>query len=264
VVTFNYRLGRLGFFAHPTLIREVGPAFSGNFGLMDQVQALQWVQTNIGNFGGDNEQVTVAGESAGGISVLHLLITPKARGLFQRVIIMSGARRRTLLLRQMTGGTLDKPSADMIGESFAKSLGIEGSDPDALAKLRGPAVPKDDKRLVQDLTFGNLVNAVINEDLQSGMVMMDDGIMKDAPGIVAGEPGDVICRPDAGKLPMIIGTVAFELPLFFPRRRSHIRTPFSQINWRHIRSTMMGRVALLHRLEWTSPCTNRHGLPPRP
>jgi para-nitrobenzyl esterase len=210
VVTLNYRLGRLGFFAHGALISEAGSAFSGNFGLMDQILALQWVQTNIGNFGGDNGQVTLAGESAGGISVLHLLLTPKTKGLFQRVIIMSGAGRRTVLLRQMTGVTPDKPSAVMIGEKFAaKSLGIESTDPDALAKLR--AVPRDDKRLVQDLTFDNLVKAVQNEDLQSGMVMIDGD-----DGIVKGEPGDVICRPDAGKLPMIIGTVANEIPLFLP------------------------------------------------
>jgi para-nitrobenzyl esterase len=208
VVSLNYRLGRLGFFAHPALISESGSAFSGNFGLMDQILALQWVQTNIGKFGGDNGQVTVVGESAGGISVLHLLITPKTKGLFQRVIIMSGAGRRTVLLRQMTGGMPDRPSAEMIGETFAKlSLGIEGSGSDALAKLR--AVPKDDKRLVQDLTFDNLVRAMQNEDLQSGMVMIDGGIVK-------GEPGDVICHPDAGKLPVVIGTVANEIPLFLP------------------------------------------------
>jgi para-nitrobenzyl esterase len=216
VVTLNYRLGRLGFFAHTALIDEAKTEkrdFSGNFGLMDQIFALQWVQTNIGSFGGDNGQVTVAGESAGGISVLHLLLTPKTKGLFQRVIIMSGAGRRTVLLRQMKDGTRDKPSAAMIGEKFAaKSLGIDSADPDALAKLR--AVPMNDKILVQDLTFKNLVTAMRNEDLQSGMVMIDGGNADG--GIVKGEPGDVICYPDAGKLPMIIGTVANEISLFLP------------------------------------------------
>jgi para-nitrobenzyl esterase len=211
VVTLNYRLGRLGFFAHPALISEAGSTFSGNFGLMDQILALQWVKTNIEKFGGDNGQITVAGESAGGISVLHLLITPKTKDLFQRVIIMSGAGRRTILLRQMTRGTPDKPSAEMIGDTFARSLDppIEGSGPDALAKLR--ALPKDYKSLVQDLTFEKLLTAVQNEDPKSGMVMIDGD-----DGIVKGEPGDVVCSGEAVKMPVIIGTVAAELPLFLP------------------------------------------------
>jgi para-nitrobenzyl esterase len=84
LVTFNYRLGRLGFFAHPSL--EV----SGNFGFMDQVAALEWVQRNIGAFGGDPDNVTVFGESAGGASVLYLLTSPRGEGLFARAAIQSG------------------------------------------------------------------------------------------------------------------------------------------------------------------------------
>lgn len=84
LVTFNYRLGRLGFFAHPSL--DGG----GNFALMDQAAALRWVRQNIGAFGGDAGNVTVFGESAGGASVLHLLTSPKAEGLFDKAIIQSG------------------------------------------------------------------------------------------------------------------------------------------------------------------------------
>ena len=90
VVTINYRLGALGFLAHPALAsRPGGPA--GNYGLMDQQAALNWVHNNIRAFGGDPHNVTVAGESAGGLAVLAHLISPGSRGLFQRAIVESGS-----------------------------------------------------------------------------------------------------------------------------------------------------------------------------
>jgi para-nitrobenzyl esterase len=89
VVSFNYRLGRFGFFAHPALAREEPNAPRGNYGYMDQIAALQWVQRNIAAFGGDPNNVTIAGESAGGGSVLVLLTSPMARGLFHRAIVQS-------------------------------------------------------------------------------------------------------------------------------------------------------------------------------
>ncbi|MFD6136227.1 carboxylesterase/lipase family protein [Isoptericola sp. NPDC060257] len=90
VVTINYRLGLLGFLSHPALAdRPGGP--SGNYGLMDQQAALRWVQRNIAAFGGDAGKVTVAGQSAGGLSVAMHLASPGAKGLFQRAVIQSGA-----------------------------------------------------------------------------------------------------------------------------------------------------------------------------
>lgn len=89
VVSVNYRLGALGFMAHPELTREHG-ATSGNYGMMDQIQALQWVRRNIGNFGGDRDNVTIFGESAGGMSVCNLLTSPRAKNLFHKAIIQSG------------------------------------------------------------------------------------------------------------------------------------------------------------------------------
>jgi len=89
VVTVNYRLGVLGFLAHPALTAEGGA--SGNYGLMDQIAALQWIKANIGAFGGDPRQVTIAGQSAGALSVLALMEAPQARGLFSRAIAQSGA-----------------------------------------------------------------------------------------------------------------------------------------------------------------------------
>ena len=113
VVTINYRLGALGFLAHPALAsRPGGPA--GNYGLMDQQAALRWVRDNIAQFGGDPENVTIAGQSAGGLSVLAQMVSPGARGLFQRAIVQSG----TFALNQEPLVT-----AEAAGETFATAVG---------------------------------------------------------------------------------------------------------------------------------------------
>ena len=90
-VTCNYRLGVFGFFAHPELSKESGHNASGNYGLMDLVSALQWVQRNVAAFGGDPARVTIMGESAGAILVSTLVGSPQGKGLFQRAIAESGA-----------------------------------------------------------------------------------------------------------------------------------------------------------------------------
>jgi para-nitrobenzyl esterase len=113
VVTINYRLGALGFLAHPALAARPGGA-AGNYGLMDQQAALRWVQRNIAKFGGDPRNVTIAGESAGGLSVLAQLVSPGARGLFQRAIVQSG----TFALNQRPLAT-----AEAAGETFATAVG---------------------------------------------------------------------------------------------------------------------------------------------
>ncbi|AOS44236.1 Fumonisin B1 esterase [Lacunisphaera limnophila] len=90
LVTINYRVGPLGFLAHPELTAESGHGASGNYGLMDQIAGLQWVKANIAAFGGDPDQVTIFGESAGGIAVSMLCASPQAKGLFQGAISQSG------------------------------------------------------------------------------------------------------------------------------------------------------------------------------
>ncbi len=90
LVTINYRLGPFGFLAHPGLSRENPNKVSGNYGLLDQIAALKWVRRNIKVFGGDPNNVTVFGESAGGVCINALLVSPPARGLFQRAIMQSG------------------------------------------------------------------------------------------------------------------------------------------------------------------------------
>ena len=89
VVTFNYRVGALGFFAHPALSRESEHRVSGNYGLLDQIAALHWVRANIAAFGGNPENVTLFGSSAGASSQAYLMVSPLARGLFHRAIAQS-------------------------------------------------------------------------------------------------------------------------------------------------------------------------------
>ena len=90
IVTINYRLGRLGFFAHPALTKENTDGNLGNYGLMDQVAALQWAKRNIAQFGGDPANITIFGESAGAVSVQALVASPAANGLFAKAISQSG------------------------------------------------------------------------------------------------------------------------------------------------------------------------------
>ena len=90
LVSINYRVGKLGFFAHPELSAETEQGTSGNYGLLDQIAGLKWIQNNISKFGGDPDKVTIFGESAGGISVSMLCASPLAKGLFRGAISQSG------------------------------------------------------------------------------------------------------------------------------------------------------------------------------
>ena len=143
LVAMNYRVGRFGFFAHPALSRERPGGKDenkGNYAYMDQIAALQWVKRNIAAFGGDPNNVTIFGFSAGGVSVHSMLASPQARGLFHKAIAESGGSRDSVLTaRPMSKDGVDPNypvSAETIGSQFAKSLGIEGTDQGALAKLR--------------------------------------------------------------------------------------------------------------------------------
>jgi para-nitrobenzyl esterase len=134
LVSFNYRLGRFGFFAHPGLTRELDGSVAGNYGFMDQLAALKWVQRNVAAFGGDPARVTIIGESAGGMSVNTLLTSPMAQGLFARAVVLSGG----------DGGTPNPGMAiaEQAGVNFAARKGIAADDPQALDKLR--ALPAEE------------------------------------------------------------------------------------------------------------------------
>src|SRR6185312_12531335 len=106
VITINYRLGALGYLAHPELSAESPGHISGNYGLLDQIEALQWVKRNITAFGGNPSNVTIAGESAGALSVMYLMASPPARGLFAKAIAESAYMISTPELKESKHGML--------------------------------------------------------------------------------------------------------------------------------------------------------------
>jgi para-nitrobenzyl esterase len=144
LTTINYRLGRLGHFAHPALSKENPEEPKGSYAYMDQIAALKWVQKNIAAFGGDPNNVTIFGFSAGGVSIHSLLTIPAAKGLFHKAISESGGGRDGVLtgrpIRQENADPLYSVSAETIGINFARKHTIEGEDAAALAKLRSLSV----------------------------------------------------------------------------------------------------------------------------
>jgi para-nitrobenzyl esterase len=134
VVTINYRVGVMGFLALPELSKESGHQASGNYGLLDQIAALRWIQKNIANFGGDASNVTIAGQSAGGSAVHDLTASPLARGLFQRAIVQSGG---STVSRGRGNGAPALAASESEGVKFAESKGAH-----SLAELRATSWQK--------------------------------------------------------------------------------------------------------------------------
>ncbi len=138
MVSANYRLGRFGFFGFPELTKEnKDNGLLGNYGYMDQIAALKWVQANIAAFGGDPANVTIFGESAGGGSVNTLMTSTQSKGLFAKAIVQSGGGRGNLMgNRELSKDKPGMPSSETLGVNLARKYGIEGTGPEALAALR--------------------------------------------------------------------------------------------------------------------------------
>jgi para-nitrobenzyl esterase len=196
VVSFNYRLGRFGFFAHPALAAE---GESGNFALLDMLAALGWVRENVAAFGGDPGAVTVMGESAGGDAVAHLMTMPAAGGLIQRAAILSGNGWGHLL------GGLDAEAAAAVGLAWAAREGVAGTDAAALAALR--ALPAG--RVLGGISMESMLT---RPDLGTVFAMgpiVDGSLVRAAPGAVLAEG----LHP---AVPVLIGTTRDDLPLHLP------------------------------------------------
>lgn len=142
LVSINYRLGVLGYLAHPELSSESADHVSGNYGLLDQMAALRWIRQNIGSFGGDAHNVTIFGESAGALSVEYLLASPVARGLFDKAIVQSGY---LFTMPELRNARHEEKSAEEIGAALATRLGapdiaaLRAMDAQELVKATGYA-----------------------------------------------------------------------------------------------------------------------------
>ena len=210
-VSANYRLGRFGFFAFPALTKTDADGMLGNYGFMDQIAALKWVQRNIGAFGGDASNVTVFGESAGGFSVSMLLTSPLSGGLFSKAIIESGGGRTNLGGQRYLSTTVPNgpPSAESAGVDFAKSLGITGTDKDALESLR---------RLPAEKVLGNLNMASMGQSGYSGPMI--DG------RIVLADPESIYLSGEGWKVPLIIGANSLDIGFGFAPNKEALFAPF--------------------------------------
>jgi para-nitrobenzyl esterase len=209
LMTINYRLGRLGHFAFPALSREHPEESKGSYAYMDQIAALQWVKKNIAAFGGDPNNVTIFGESAGGVSVLSLLTIPAAKSLFHKAISESGGGRDGVL----TGRPISKENADpfypvsaeTIGKNFAHKHGIEGTDAAALAKLRA-------------LSVAEIVDGGQESDGPNGPPIYSGPILDGKLVVETAESAYKAGRQ--ARVPLIIGSNSAEVPAGFVNARS--------------------------------------------
>jgi para-nitrobenzyl esterase len=157
LVSIAYRVGQLGFMAHPELSAESPNHVSGNYGLLDMIAGLQWIQKNIAAFGGDQNKVTIFGESAGGIAVSMLCASPLAKGLFHGAISESGGSFGPPRPNTFPGENLKRlPDAERAGEAYAESAGVSSIaelrkiDAGKLPAIRGLAWPIIDGCVIPD------------------------------------------------------------------------------------------------------------------
>jgi len=191
LISLNYRLGRLGFFAHPALAAQHPDEPQGNYGLMDAIAALKWVQANAAAFGGDPTNVTIFGESAGGVLVNFLMASPEAKGLFAKAISESGFGR--------SGGVPLKGDAARTGEkqalTYAASVGISGTGPEAAKALRALTAAQ------LSTPIGGLADPAIPSPMIDGRVMVET-------------PAQAFAAGHEAKVPYIAGGNSFEASLF--------------------------------------------------
>lgn len=170
VVTYNYRLGMFGFFAHPELAKESGKNTSGNYGLADFATTLRWVQKNIAAFGGDPNRVTIAGESAGAMAVAALVGSPEGKGLFHRAIAQSGGYMGTQIAKMRT-------------REAAETAGARAAGSDTIAQLRAMST----EEVIQAVT-----------GVQAGIIV--DGFW------VTEEPSNVFLAGKQNKVDVMVGS----------------------------------------------------------
>jgi para-nitrobenzyl esterase len=191
IVTINYRLGPFGFLSHREFAEEDPNHSAGNYGLLDQVKSLEWVKENIANFGGDPDNVTIFGESAGGWSVCNLLACPRAAGLFEKAIIQSGGCDTVLTAEQ----------GYSLGDDFAAGLGCQGAG--QAACMRG----KSTAEIIQAMP-----------GILPGIIDQDRPLFVFAPNIdgwaLTQEPIEALRTGGCNNVPLMVGTTRDEFKAF--------------------------------------------------
>ena len=200
-VSFNYRLGRFGFFAHPALTAEAAGDMLANYAYMDQIAALKWVNENIPAFGGDVNNVTIMGESAGGGSVHAMMQAKQVRGLFNRAIIMSGGGRSLFGNRKVSEPTPGSLAGEQYGLNYADKHGITGADAEALAALRELS-PED---IVDGFNLAALFNPTPTEKPTWAGGPMQDG------EIVTATTEDALRDGNVAKVDVMVGATSMDI-----------------------------------------------------
>jgi para-nitrobenzyl esterase len=210
LVSFNYRVGRFGFFAFPALTKEDPNALLGNYCFLDQIAALKWVRKNIAKFGGDPGNVTLFGESAGGMSVLTMMTTPLAGGLFEKAIIESGGGRSGIgPMRRVHESGPNLPSGEAVGVAFAEKAGVKGEDAAALAALR--ELPAE--RVCDRLNMASMGNSTYAGPMIDGKIVAESS----EQALLAGH---------AMKIPVIVGANSSDIGFSFAKNMDELFTPF--------------------------------------
>jgi para-nitrobenzyl esterase len=198
LVSIDYRLGVLGLLAHPSLTAESPHHASGNYAILDQIAALQWIQRNIAVFGGDPNNVTIFGSSAGGVYTCFLMVSPLAQGLFRRVIAESGGCRDYLSpeLHRATRFEQGSGNAEQIGIRFAHALGV-ADGPNVLQKLRSKTPEEIQEAVERDPSVN------FNSD-----VTIDGWVFTEQPAVTFSEGRQA-------HVPVLVGSNADEYTVLF-------------------------------------------------
>jgi para-nitrobenzyl esterase len=200
VVSINYRLGLFGFLAHPALSQESDAKVSGNYGLLDQIEGLRWVKRNIAAFGGDPERVTIFGESAGGISVLCLMVAPEAKGLFHGAVAQSATGMNLPALRDGHPGQV---AAEEAGRRFVAACGVTASA---------------DAKQMRSLTSDALVQAAPAEAVSAPTLRLKPLSLRLGPivdrHVIPDSPNLLFAAGRQQAVPLIVGNTKDEMSLF--------------------------------------------------
>jgi para-nitrobenzyl esterase len=201
VVSMNYRLGPFGFLAHPALSGESENGLSGNYGILDQVEALRWVQRNIAAFGGDPNRVMIFGESAGAGSVLCLMVSPQAEGLFHSAIAQSAPDMNLAWLRQSAP---DRPSAEQQGIDWIEQMGLSAT-----------ATAEELRSLDADALVDSFPSLQVGGKLQLDLRRPPLAVAPVVDGwVIPDLPNRLFAANKAHRVPLIIGNTRDEMTLF--------------------------------------------------